>query len=139
MNLQLMNRIANTVLYEGYILYPYRPSAIKNQRRFNFGVLVPPDYSERECGSETSEMCTECLVSGGPDATLEVRVRFLQVEPSPTWQEAVEREIHLADCSLGSLAANAQREEFRFPPVEGAVDLAAVRLEDDLYRVTARI
>lgn len=139
MNLQLMNRIANTVLYEGYILYPYRPSAIKNQRRFNFGVLVPPDYSERECGSETSEMCTECLVSGGPDATLEVRVRFLQVEPSPTWQEAVEREIHLADCSLGSLAANAQREEFRFPPVEGSVDLAAVRLEVDLYRVTARI
>ncbi len=79
MNLPLVERIANAVLYEGYMLYPYRPSAAKNQRRFNFGVLVPPAYSAREL-NETSEMRTECLVLGSEDAQLEVRVKFLQVE-----------------------------------------------------------
>jgi len=42
MNLEAVERLANAVLYEGYMLYPYRPSAVKNRRRFNFGVLVPP-------------------------------------------------------------------------------------------------
>ena len=79
MNLPLVERIANAVLYEGYMLYPYRPSAAKNQRRFNFGVLVPPAYSAREL-NETSGMRTECLVLGSEDAQLEVRVKFLQVE-----------------------------------------------------------
>ncbi len=39
MNLELAKKIADAVLYEGYILYPYRASAIKNRQRFNFGVL----------------------------------------------------------------------------------------------------
>ena len=29
--------IANAILYEGYILYPYRPSSIKNRQRWTFG------------------------------------------------------------------------------------------------------
>ncbi len=33
MNLTRVEKIAAAVLYEGYILYPYRPSAIKNQQR----------------------------------------------------------------------------------------------------------
>ena len=35
--LRLVERVANAVLYEGYMLYPYRRSAVKNQQRFNFG------------------------------------------------------------------------------------------------------
>jgi hypothetical protein len=41
----LVERIADAVLYEGYILYPYRPSAVKNQQRWNFGVLCPESYA----------------------------------------------------------------------------------------------
>ncbi len=41
MNPGVVEKIANAVLYEGYLLYPYRASAIKNRQRFNFGVLYP--------------------------------------------------------------------------------------------------
>ena len=33
--------IADAWLFEGYILYPYRPSSIKNQQRWTFGGLFP--------------------------------------------------------------------------------------------------
>ena len=52
MNIRAVEKIANAVLYEGYMLYPYRPSAVKNQQRFNFGVLYPREYCELQLGSE---------------------------------------------------------------------------------------
>jgi hypothetical protein len=67
------------VLYEGYMLYPYRPSSVKNQQRWNFGVLCPPAYSAAQNGSEAWTMQTECLVEGSSLTGLEVRVRFLQL------------------------------------------------------------
>ena len=39
-------RVADAILYEGYLLYPYRGSARKNQSRFQFGVLMPPAYRD---------------------------------------------------------------------------------------------
>ena len=36
-----VEQIANAVLYEGYILYPYRASALKNRCRWTIGGLVP--------------------------------------------------------------------------------------------------
>lgn len=79
MNLELVDKIAKAVLYEGYMLYPYRPSAIKNQQRWNFGVLLPRAFSELQTGSDAWVMQTECLVQGGAKSTLEVRARFLQL------------------------------------------------------------
>ena len=51
MNLGVVEQIAKAVLYEGYMLYPYRPSSVKNQQRWNFGVLCPQSYSEAQKGS----------------------------------------------------------------------------------------
>jgi hypothetical protein len=79
MNLATVDKIAKAVLYEGYMLYPYRPSSVKNQQRWNFGVLCPQSYSEAQNGSEAWTMQTECLVEGGSLTGLEVRVRFLQL------------------------------------------------------------
>lgn len=78
MNLELVTKIADAVLYEGYILYPYRASAVKNQHRFNFGALVPRAYSEHQGGSEAWTMRTECLIEGD-QPTIDVRVRFLHL------------------------------------------------------------
>ena len=41
---------------------PTAPSAVKNQQRFNFGVLYPREHCERQSGSDAWEMQTECLV-----------------------------------------------------------------------------
>lgn len=71
--------VADAVLYEGYVLYPYRASSGKNQVRWQFGVLTPRSYSEAE-GSERWAVHTECLVDGTPDATVTVRVRCLQLQ-----------------------------------------------------------
>src|ERR1700684_161939 len=79
MNLKAVEQIAKAVLYEGYMLYPYRPSSVKNQQRWNFGVLWPRSYSEAQNGSEAWTMQTECLVEGNALTELEVRVRFLQL------------------------------------------------------------
>ncbi len=79
MNLHAVEQIAKAVLYEGYMLYPYRPSSVKNQQRWNFGVLCPQSYSDSQKGSEAWTMQTECLVEASSMTGLEVRVRFLQL------------------------------------------------------------
>ncbi|HEX3796328.1 MAG TPA: hypothetical protein VHV57_17680 [Acidimicrobiales bacterium] len=71
--------VADAVLYEGYVLYPYRASSRKNQVRFQWGVLTPRRFSETE-GSERWSMRTECLVDPGPDPLLHVRLRCLQAQ-----------------------------------------------------------
>ncbi len=78
MNPGHVEKIAEAVLYEGYMLYPYRASAVKNQQRWNFGVVAPPEYSEQQNGTEAAMMQSECLFHTGPSARLSVKVRFLQ-------------------------------------------------------------
>ncbi len=71
--------VANAVLYEGYILYPYTASARKNRIRWQFGVVVPEAYARGGTG-EPAEAQTEVLFTGPDQAQVEVLVRFLQVE-----------------------------------------------------------
>jgi hydrogenase maturation protease len=78
-NLEQVERIAEAVLYEGYMLYPYRISSIKNRQRWNFGVLYPPSYCERCTGAESNFMQTECLVKKTSGTRITVNVRFLQI------------------------------------------------------------
>lgn len=79
MNLDRVEKIAEAVLYEGYMLYPYRPSSVKNQQRWNFGVLYPPAWCDRQFGSDRSSMQTECLLKTDSSTRLTVKVRFLHI------------------------------------------------------------
>src|SRR5690348_13545189 len=99
MNLDPVRYIADAVLYEGYILYPYRASAQKNQSRWQFGVVMAPGYAAAEA-SETSVTRAECVLehTGAPSVT--VLLRFLQVQrrtssDGTAWDEAVEREVEV--------------------------------------------
>ncbi len=71
--------VADAVLYEGYVLYPYRASSRKNQARFQWGVLVPRGFSEAE-GSERWSMRSDCVLEAGPAPLLSVRIRCLQAQ-----------------------------------------------------------
>jgi hypothetical protein len=73
--------IANAVLYEGYLLFPYTASSGKNRVRWQFGVIVPQAYAAAGTG-ETAEQQTEILIEGVPDVPVRLRIllRFLQVE-----------------------------------------------------------
>ncbi|MEV4611369.1 hypothetical protein AB0K43_02030 [Kitasatospora sp. NPDC049258] len=72
---EVARRIADAVLFEGYVLYPYRASAAKNRLRWQFGVLVPPAFEE--IGGEHSWQRTELLMEPAAGARLTVEVRFL--------------------------------------------------------------
>jgi len=71
--------VADAVLYEGYVLYPYRASSRKNQVRFQWGVLMPRLYSEAD-GSERWNNTTACLLQPDENSILHVRLRFLQTQ-----------------------------------------------------------
>jgi hypothetical protein len=103
MSLDDVRRVADAVLYEGYILYPYRASAQKNRSRWQFGVLMPPAYAAAD-PSETTTARAECVFTRDDEPSVEVVVRFLQVQRRTgggaggpdTWDEAVEREVTAA-------------------------------------------
>lgn len=148
--------IVRAVLYEGYILYPYRPSAIKNRHRWSPGGLVPRVCSEANGGVEPWLFQAECLVACSDGAALSVRVRFLypllrtsgELPPS---QEATEREVTLPSFPLN--APESQTLTFSFPAscttdstgertqhaIEGTVEISATLLDEYLFRVTIRV
>jgi hypothetical protein len=177
--------IADAVLYEGYILWPYRRSALKNQRRWTFGGVYPRAHSDAH-PDDAWTMRTKCLLEGGPETTVEVRVRFLHVvtrrvaratgdglelvdeltvgaERHLAWDEAVEREVALAPAAVGSvgvcgrraavaIAPGSEREDLReadgtragalirsWHGLDGAVEVAAERLDAALWRVSVTI
>jgi hypothetical protein len=107
--------VGDAVLYEGYLLYPYRASAGKNKVRWQWGVLMPPSFASDDTG-EYADTHTECLLEPRSRSTMHVKLRFLQAQARTvqqrdgssfrdvdslvvgdaeytTWDEAVEREV----------------------------------------------
>src|SRR3954447_15583595 len=93
--LEYARGVADAVLYEGYLLYPYRRSSGKNRVRFQFGVLAPRRWIEGQgavvdgiAGSaESWWQQTEVLlepprraVDASPAPVVTVRLRFLQLQ-----------------------------------------------------------
>ena len=121
MNLDPVRKIADAVLYEGYILYPYRASAQKNQSRWQFGVVMAPGYAAAD-PSETSSTRAECVLEHGGQPSVRVLLRFLQVQRrtsgGDTWDEAVEREVEAA-ADVAALFGDGATREFT---VEGGED-----------------
>jgi hydrogenase maturation protease len=79
MDEKLIENIVNATLYEGYLLYPYRASSVKNLQRFNFGVLAPKIFSQMQYGTDTWQMQTECLVLADDETTIDVKINFLHL------------------------------------------------------------
>jgi len=113
MNFDNAEKIAAAILYEGYILYPYRPTAIKNRQRWNFGTLYPHVYADAQNPRETFYLQAECILIPDEDAAIDIRISFLQLvsqdrtlksrgnqtgsitlaaltDPTLAWEEAVE-------------------------------------------------
>jgi hypothetical protein len=162
-SLELAEKIAKTVLYEGYLLYPYYTGSTKNQQRWNFGALYPKSFVERNPGADASEMKTELLVHAGGRAKLAVKVRFLHLverkkkaaidDPfkEERWEEAVEREVSPREFSLQDLSEGESEYHFIFAdvtddeclcfqrPVEGVIKISSKRLSKSLSRVTVSV
>lgn len=75
----ILENLTHTLLYEGYALYPYHRSAIKNQKPVPFGVVFPQVYNSHHEHAH-SMMQTQCLLSGSDQLMLDVSIRFLQLK-----------------------------------------------------------
>ncbi len=161
MNTKLVEDIADAVLYEGYMLYPYRASAIKNQQRWNFGVLYPRAFSESQEGHGAWSMQTECLAQvTGELAALNVRLRFLHLlerrneeHSGPAWQEGTERDVIVHSGNLLELCSQPQQHTFEFAissekngnvlrsweQIEGRIDIDAAHLGDRVFKIRVRM
>ena len=166
MNLSHADQIAKAVLYEGYMLYPYRPSSVKNRQRFNFGVLYPQAYSDAQDAIDPYSLRTECLVRGAADTLMEVRLRFLQLQLRYSqhddaasmpdgWQEAIEREVAITAFTLAKGPAQTLTQSFGFPnqatidvsesgarigcfqsELRGEAEVVTQEVQDNLFKVT---
>ncbi len=149
----LAEPIARALLYEGYLLYPYRVSSLKNCRLCALGSLYPRAYSLANGETELWSMQTECLVRGDGQTTLQGRIRFLHpLSPHPSSGESgergeraiVEREVVLPACALREVARQSARIGFTFPDgavraLEGCVELRVEVAGDAVFKVHVRI
>ncbi|GAS91124.1 hypothetical protein [Mycolicibacterium brisbanense] len=118
--------VADAVLYEGYLLYPYRADSQKNQSRWQFGVLGPPGAAQTGIG-EDSVLSSQLLVRQHDRPKVSIVVRFLQLQRRTaerrrsghrfeavdelvtahgswlTWDEAIEHEIQFGPFDLAEL------------------------------------
>lgn len=78
MNLAPVQAIEGAVLYDGFILYPYRETPLRRQRRWSFGPLYPRAYAL----TRDAQLCSQqvqCLIRGDTDTQVEIRTCFLQL------------------------------------------------------------
>jgi hypothetical protein len=108
-----VRQIADAVLYEGYLLWPYRHTALKNQRRWTWGRVEPGD-----------ELRAQVLLEGEP--AVEAVARFLQIVDVDDHEEGVEREVRAPGV-------------IDFPPLTGRVEMRSEKLRRRLHRITVRV
>jgi hypothetical protein len=134
-----MNReleaLVDSLLYEGYALYPYTPGATKNATPTPFGIVYPPAYAER--GDASFDMLRiECVVEPAGEATLRGTVRFLQAEGER--HRGIERRLEVPPTPLTELEARGRGARFGFDAaarIDGRVRMRATALGGGLTRV----
>jgi hypothetical protein len=151
MNFDGAEKIAAAILYEGYILYPYRPTAIKNRQRWNFGTLYPRVYAQAQRPEEPFRLVAECLVASEETAILDVRLRFLQLvrqeqrvppltDPSLAWEEAVERTSEHSNLCVSELFTYPLSVTVAATPeLQIALTIAAQKLEDGACKLRIEV
>jgi hypothetical protein len=121
--------VADAILYEGFLLFPYAKSALKNQMPFQFGVVMPRGYADP---TEPAFLRSQFVVCSPPakQARMNGVLRFLQLAPDP-----IEREVPF----VFELASNEASFPFAQDALQGEVHLAAAALESGVWLVTLEI
>jgi hypothetical protein len=124
----MLDELVNSLLYEGYALYPYTPGATKNATPTPFGIVYPPRYAADS--SATFDLARiECQFEAAADATISATVWFLT--PSGERHEAAERSVPIGPLALGEAA----EETF----AEGHVTLGSEACDGGRWRVSCAI
>src|SRR5262245_52896888 len=141
--------LLQALLYEGHLLYPYRPSALKNKERWLFGRLLPRGYCLTGNNAESWRLQAECLVQGTPWTTLEVSLRFLQLAtPGDSgdgdrgdgdYGDTVERDVR-STVSIEQTIRSSVHVEFAFPlELQGTLTLFTSEASPGVFKVTIAV
>ncbi|HEV2924506.1 MAG TPA: hypothetical protein VGW98_10760 [Solirubrobacteraceae bacterium] len=95
-----VEQLIDSLLYEGYALYPYTPGAAKNATPTPFGIVYPPNYAAG-LASTFDHLELRCVLEAPRDARIGAEVRFLAATGER--HEAVAQRLELADTSVGAL------------------------------------
>lgn len=132
-----VDRLITTLLHEGYALYPYRASALKNRMRFTFGTLYPRSYTEHE-GSDRSSIALELPIRGNADTRLVVDLIFLLVVETgngpDAWQQGIEQRVRIADGTLAAFRAS-ESIVIERGSVRAAADIRIDFVRDGIHRL----
>ncbi len=128
--------IAKAVLYEGYVLYPYRTTSLKNSRPSMIGTLYPAGMEAVQNGHERSSLRMECLLLAGDDAQIMMRLRFLQLISVQAY-ESIEHEVPVTatvrELTEGIRKTFVIEEDAR---LEGEIAVKAERLASGTVKLT---
>jgi hypothetical protein len=113
----VIDELVESLLFEGYALYPYTPGAGKNATPTPFGIVYPAGYAHGY-----DHLQVQALVRGA-EPQVEVDIRFLQAVGER--HQAVERRVGVGIIDL--------------PPLSGEVTLECEQVEPELRRVTVHI
>jgi hypothetical protein len=131
---EALEELLDSLLYEGYALYPYTPSATKNATPTPFGILYPPTYAAASTNTfHTLEL--RCALLAPPAAQLSAEVRFLAAAGER--HEASPHRVRLAPTAVGALArapAGARPGEREVEVVDGAGGRLRVALSLDAHQ-----
>jgi hypothetical protein len=132
---QEVRALRDAVLHEGYLLYPYGRSALKNRHRYPLGTLYPEAFCRAHQAGDVSVAQLECVAVGSPRARLSVDLRFLHfVNPEPAVREA-----HLPTFSLKELAGERRQATFEFSPVRVELSFEAFELQENSWKLRVQL
>jgi hypothetical protein len=140
---ELLEQLIDSLLYEGYALYPYTAGATKNATPTPFGILYPPAYAAA-LPSTFERLELRCVLDAPPAAVLSADVRFLAA--SGQRHEAAGHRVRLADVTVGAaLAADpfpGRETEIavaRERPLSLALGLQARECAEDTYELALTV
>jgi hypothetical protein len=119
-----LERLVDSLLFEGYALYPYTPGATKNATPTPFGIVYPHDYAQTQTHA-FDRMQIQFIVTD-IDATVTAEVRFLQA--SGEKHRAIERRVQLGTAP--------SKVSFDYDELEGHAEIFVDKLPDGRGRVT---
>ena len=97
---EMLEELVDSLLFEGYALYPYTPGATKNATPTPFGIVYPRVYAET-LTSTFDHLELRCVLEAPPDASLKAEIRFLAAGGDR--HQAAEQRIDLAGKMVGAL------------------------------------
>ena len=124
-----LEALVDSLLYEGYALYPYTPGATKNATPTPFGIVYPPAYAQA-LGTTYDHLELQCVVEGDGEVSAEVRFLVSSGERHQAEPRRLEGE---GDFAVGDLSV---RTRLDVKQLGGTRRLVSYRVEN---RTEARV